>query len=39
VLRINGAPSAVAPLIDALELKAGNHVLHVGCGLGYYTAG
>lgn len=34
----NGAPGAVAPLIDALALRAGNRVLHVGTGLGYYTA-
>lgn len=34
----NGAPTAVAPLIDALELTAGARVLHIGCGLGYYTA-
>ena len=34
----NGGPVAVAPSIDALELKAGHRVLHIGCGLGYYTA-
>jgi protein-L-isoaspartate(D-aspartate) O-methyltransferase len=34
----NGAPGVVAPAIDALALNAGSRVLHVGCGLGYYTA-
>jgi protein-L-isoaspartate(D-aspartate) O-methyltransferase len=34
----NGAPGAVAPAIDALSLRAGARVMHVGCGLGYYTA-
>jgi protein-L-isoaspartate(D-aspartate) O-methyltransferase len=34
----NGGPTAVAPLIDALDLVAGVRVLHVGCGLGYYSA-
>jgi protein-L-isoaspartate(D-aspartate) O-methyltransferase len=34
----NGAPSAVAPAIDALALKPGHRVLHIGCGLGYYSA-
>lgn len=34
----NGQPSALAMWIDALELKAGDSVLHVGCGVGYYTA-
>jgi len=34
----NGAPGTVVPLIDSLRLKAGDRVLHVGCGLGYYTA-
>ena len=34
----NGGPGAVAPWIDALNLRAGHRVLHVGCGLGYYTA-
>jgi protein-L-isoaspartate(D-aspartate) O-methyltransferase len=34
----NGQPSFLAFLIDALELKAGQHVAHVGCGTGYYSA-
>jgi protein-L-isoaspartate(D-aspartate) O-methyltransferase len=34
----NGAPGAVVPSIDALELKPGARVLHVGAGLGYYSA-
>jgi protein-L-isoaspartate(D-aspartate) O-methyltransferase len=34
----SGAPSAVAPCIDALGLRPGDSVLHVGCGLGYYSA-
>lgn len=34
----NGAPSLLAMAIDALKLKAGGRVLHVGTGPGYYTA-
>jgi protein-L-isoaspartate(D-aspartate) O-methyltransferase len=34
----NGQPAALAPWIDALELTPGARVLHVGAGLGYYTA-
>lgn len=34
----NGQPSLLAFLIDALELREGEHVVHVGCGTGYYTA-
>jgi len=34
----NGHPSFLAFLIDQLELKAGEHVVHIGCGPGYYTA-
>jgi len=34
----NGAPAVVVPIIDALALKPGHHVLHVGAGLGYYSA-
>lgn len=34
----NASPSVVASFIDALALRPGDHVLHVGCGLGYYSA-
>ena len=34
----NGSPSSVLPALDALGLQAGSRVLHLGCGLGYYTA-
>lgn len=34
----NGLPSALAFWLDALDLRPGDHVLHVGCGTGYYTA-
>lgn len=34
----NGGPGAVAPWVDALEIGAGHRILHLGCGLGYYTA-
>jgi protein-L-isoaspartate(D-aspartate) O-methyltransferase len=34
----NGQPSALARWLDAAEIAAGEAVLHVGCGVGYYTA-
>jgi protein-L-isoaspartate(D-aspartate) O-methyltransferase len=34
----NGAPSFLARLIDSLALGPGSRVLHVGAGLGYYSA-
>jgi protein-L-isoaspartate(D-aspartate) O-methyltransferase len=34
----NGQPGTLAPWIDALDLAPGGRVLHVGAGLGYYTA-
>jgi protein-L-isoaspartate(D-aspartate) O-methyltransferase len=34
----NGQPSALGRWIDALALKSGQHVYHLGCGVGYYTA-
>jgi protein-L-isoaspartate(D-aspartate) O-methyltransferase len=34
----NGLPGFLARLIDALALKPGDRVAHVGAGVGYYTA-
>ena len=34
----NGQPSLWAYLLDQLDIGAGEHVLHLGCGTGYYTA-
>ena len=34
----NGQPSGLAAWLQALELRRGDRVLHIGCGLGYYTA-
>ncbi len=34
----NGAPAFVAAMIDALALRPGHAVLHVGAGFGYYSA-
>ena len=34
----NGTPGFVATLIDRLALTAGARVLHIGAGLGYYSA-
>jgi protein-L-isoaspartate(D-aspartate) O-methyltransferase len=34
----NGQPSGLARWFDALELKRNEHVVHIGCGTGYYTA-
>lgn len=34
----NGQPSALGRWIDALALKSGERVYHLGCGAGYYTA-
>jgi protein-L-isoaspartate(D-aspartate) O-methyltransferase len=34
----NGAPGLIAMVIDTLALKPGDRVLHLGTGLGYYTA-
>lgn len=34
----NGQPGFLAFCLEALELQPGHHVVHIGCGLGYYTA-
>lgn len=34
----NGQPGSLATWLDALELRRGERVVHVGCGVGYYTA-
>lgn len=34
----NGPPSTIAAAIDALALQPGDRVLHIGAGLGYYSA-
>ncbi len=34
----NGQPSLWASSLDLLDVRPGNHVLHLGCGTGYYTA-
>lgn len=34
----NGPPSFLAILINALDVREGDHVVHLGCGAGYYSA-
>ena len=34
----NGEPAALARWLDCLELAPGDRFLHIGCGVGYYTA-
>lgn len=34
----NGQPATLARWIDELDLKPGNRVFHLGCGVGYFTA-
>jgi protein-L-isoaspartate(D-aspartate) O-methyltransferase len=34
----NGLPSALSRWIDAMDIQDGDHVVHAGCGTGYYTA-
>jgi len=34
----NGQPGSLAMWLDSLELKEGDQAVHIGCGVGYYTA-
>jgi protein-L-isoaspartate(D-aspartate) O-methyltransferase len=34
----NGEPAGLARWLDALDVAPGDRVLHIGCGVGYYTA-
>jgi protein-L-isoaspartate(D-aspartate) O-methyltransferase len=34
----NGEPLALLRFLDSLTLSAGDRFLHIGCGVGYYTA-
>lgn len=34
----NGLPSGLSRRIDAMDIREGDHVVHAGCGTGYYTA-
>jgi protein-L-isoaspartate(D-aspartate) O-methyltransferase len=34
----NGDPASIASWLDQLGLSSGDRFLHVGCGVGYYTA-
>ena len=34
----NGQPSLVARWLDELAIAPGDHVLHIGCGSGYFTS-
>jgi protein-L-isoaspartate(D-aspartate) O-methyltransferase len=34
----NGLPSGLAKWFDALELRQGEKLVHIGCGTGYYSA-
>ena len=34
----NGAPAFIARMLDLLRLRPGGRALHIGAGLGYYTA-
>jgi protein-L-isoaspartate(D-aspartate) O-methyltransferase len=34
----NGAPGVIAPVVDALAITTDARVLHIGAGLGYYSA-
>jgi protein-L-isoaspartate(D-aspartate) O-methyltransferase len=35
---VNGSPGSIGAWIEALEIRRGAQLLHVGCGTGYYTA-
>jgi protein-L-isoaspartate(D-aspartate) O-methyltransferase len=34
----DGQPSFLVGLIGLGRIQAGEHVVHIGCGVGYYTA-
>jgi protein-L-isoaspartate(D-aspartate) O-methyltransferase len=34
----NGEPTGLARWLDGLDMTQGDRVLHIGCGVGYYTA-
>lgn len=34
----NGQPSLVARWLEVLQLRPGDHVVHIGCGTGYFSA-
>jgi protein-L-isoaspartate(D-aspartate) O-methyltransferase len=34
----NGQPGSLAHWIDALDVKSGDRVFHLGCGVGYFSA-
>ena len=34
----NGLPSGVTRWLDTMSIRVGEHVVHAGCGTGYYTA-
>ena len=34
----NGHPATLAACLDALQMKRGEVFVHIGCGVGYYTA-
>ena len=34
----NGEPASLSRWLDSLDLGPGDRFLHIGCGVGYYTA-